>query len=153
MYRRVVISSKTDIKGDSGVLYHVHGAVFISQYRRVLGEYTTSYPSSYEYYAAVFDDVVRLKIPAPIGNDRAHEFIFDVPENQPAEEAVEEISSTGVEISVYNDHGVLVCRNVPKTTASSAPAHTDGTGEMTSEPIDGTGEMTSEPIDDLNTAI
>ena len=137
MYRRVVISSKTDTKGDSGILYHVRGAVFISQYRRVLGQYTTAYPSNYEYYAAVFADVVRLKIPAPIGNDRTHEFIFDVSENQPAEEAVEEISSTGVAISVYNAHGVLVCRNVPKTIASSAPSQTGGTGEMTSEPIDG----------------
>lgn len=143
MYRRVVISSQTDTSGDIGILYHVHGAMLISQHRLMLGKYNSGYPPGTESFPAVYDDVVRLKIPASVGDNRSYEFIFEVSENQPTGEAVEEITSTGVAITVYNEHGVFVCRNGASKSTGDAPQHT---GEMMSESIGGTGEMTSESI-------
>ena len=141
-----MLSSQTDTTAAISILYHVRGAVLLSQYRSGLAGYDASIGVVPLSSAIVFGDVVRLLTTASVGANRTYEFIFVAPENQPGEEAVEEITSTGVVISVYNEHGVLVCRNTPKTPASGAPAHTDESGEMASEPIDGTGEMTSEPI-------
>lgn len=145
MYRRVVISSQTDTSGDIGILYHVRGAALIFQQRGMIGKYNAGYPPGAESFPSVYADVVRLKIPASVGNNRYYEFIFNVSENQPVEESVEEITSTGITITVYNEHGVLVCRNVPKTPASN-PTQAVGPGEMTSVPGEEPGEMTSESI-------
>ena len=128
------------------MLYHVNGAVVLSQGRVSSRAYDVTFTSVNEYSAAIFADYVRLRCDAWLSDYATYEFILDVSENQPAEESVEEITNTGVAVAVYNENGVLVCRNVPKTTANGAPAQTVVPGEMTSEPIDGTGEMASEPI-------
>lgn len=94
---------------------------------------------------SVFADGIRLLVKTSVNIDSAYEFILDVSDNQPAGESVEEITNTGISIAVYNEHGVLVCRNVPKTPASD-PTQTVGPGEMTSVPGEEPGEMTSEPI-------
>lgn len=151
MYRKVVITATVYISGPIQILYHVSGSSLLYQQKVVKGAHEVSSGASDMTGPVVFDDSIRLSTKSTVDNSRLYEFILDVAENQRAEEAIEEITSTGVVISVYNEHGVVVCRNVPKTVNSAPGEMTsesiNGTGEMTSEPIDGTGEMTSEPID------
>ena len=147
MYRRIVLSSQTDTTTTISILYHVHGAVLLSQYRRGLATYDASIGVVPLSSAIVFDDVVRLLTTASVGANRTYECILDVSENQPTEEAVEEITNTGVTISVYNEHGVLVCRNGVSNSAESSPAQSSGSGEMTSVPGEEPGEMTGEITD------
>lgn len=109
MYRRVVLSSPESIGGPFGVLYHVRGARLLSQARVSTRGYDVNFSTVAETGAAVFADSVRLQTAASIGSYRTYEFILDVDENQPVEESVDEITSTGVGIYVYNEHGVLVC--------------------------------------------
>ena len=109
MYRRVVLSSPQSLSGPFGILYHVCGARLLSQARVSTRAYDTNFSTVNETGAAVFDDSVRLQTVASIGGYRTYEFVLDVAENQPSEESVEEITSTGVGIAVYNEHGVLVC--------------------------------------------
>lgn len=109
MYRRVVLSSPAQTSGNLTILYHVRGAVLLSQYRRGLSGYDATIGEVQPSTAVVFDDVVRLKTSASVAANRTYEFILDVSENQPAEESVEEVSTTGIGIEVYNADGVLVC--------------------------------------------
>ena len=153
MYRRIVISNSVFINDPVDFLYHVRGAQLLSQRRISTRAYEVYLTTTYENSIVVFADSVRLRVQAGLGDYRMYEFVLDVPENQPARESVEEITETGSVITVFNENGVVICRNTPKTPSNSAPAQTDGTGEMTSEPIDGTGEMKSEHIDGLNTTI
>ncbi len=108
MYRRVVLTSPTQTSGNLTVLYHVRGAVLLSQYRRGLSGYDATIGEAQPSTAVVFDDSVRLKTAASVAVNRTYEFILDVSENQPEAEYVEEVSSTGVGIDVYNADGVLV---------------------------------------------
>lgn len=109
MYRRVVLTSPTQTSGNLTILYHVRGAVLLSQYRRGLSDYDSTIGEAQPSTAVVFDDAVRLKTSASVAANRTYEFILDVSENQTAEESVEEVSTTGVGIEVYNADGVLVC--------------------------------------------
>lgn len=109
MYRRVVLTSPMQTSGNLTILYHVRGAVLLSQYRRGLSAYDSTIGETQPSTAVVFDDVVRLKTSASVAANRTYEFILDVSENQPAEESVEEVSTTGIGIEVYNADGVLVC--------------------------------------------
>ena len=109
MYRRLVLTSPTQTSGNLTVLYHVHGAVLLAQYRRGLASYDSTIGETQPSTAVVFDDVVRLKTSASVAANRTYEFILDVSENQPVEESVEEVSTTGIGIEVYNADGVLVC--------------------------------------------
>ena len=108
MYRRVVLSSPTATSATINILYHVRGAVLLYQHRRGLSGYDASIGVAQLSSAVVFDDVVRLQTSASVAANRTYEFILDVSENQPEAEYVEEISSTGVGIDVYNADGVLV---------------------------------------------
>ena len=108
MYRRVVLSSPASTNGTINILYHVRGGVLLSQHRRGLSGYDASIGVAQLSSAVVFDDVVRLQTSASVAANRTYEFILDVSENQPDDEYVEEISSTGVGIDVYNADGVLV---------------------------------------------
>ena len=110
MYRRVVLSSPAATSGTINILYHVRDAVLLSQYRRGLSGYDASIGVAQLSSAVVFDDVVRLQTSASVAANRTYEFILDVSENQPEAEYVEEISSTGAGIDVYNADGVLVWR-------------------------------------------
>ena len=109
MYRRLVLTSPTQTSGNLTVLYHVRGAVLLTQYRRGLSGYDSTIGETQPSTAVVFDDVVRLKTNASVAANRTYEFILDVSENQPVEESVEEVSTTGIGIEVYNADGVLVC--------------------------------------------
>ena len=109
MYRRVVLSSPSATSATINILYHVRGAVLLSQHRRGLSGYDASIGVAQLSSAVVFDDVVRLQTSASVAGNRTYEFILDVSENQPAEESVEEVSTTGAGIEVYNADGVLVC--------------------------------------------
>ena len=109
MYRRLVLTSPTQTSGNLTVLYHVHGAVLLAQYRRGLSGYDATIGEAQPSTAVVFDDAVRLKTSASVAANRTYEFILDVSENQPEEESVEEVSTTGIGIGVYNADGVLVC--------------------------------------------
>ena len=139
MYRRVVVSSTNTKTGPIDVLYHVRGASVVSQRKNTQGEFDPNVPIVEEQVPNVFYNAVRLRVSGAVTFKTSFEFILDVAENQPAEEAVEEIKGDGVVISVYNEHGVLVCRNTPKTLSTGVPG--EEPGEMASEPIDGTGEM------------
>ena len=156
MYRRVVLDNRTWINGPIEVLYRVRGALLLTQQRRSSSVYDPTFSTTSPSTPSVFEDSVRLRSTGA-GFNHTYEFVFDVSENQPVRESVEEITDTGVSVAVFNENGVLVCRNVPKTPASG-PEQTVGPGEMTSvpgeepgemtsEPIDSTGEMTSEPVD------
>ena len=109
MYRRLVLTSPTQTSGNLTVLYHVRGAVLLSQYRRGLASYDSTIGEVQPSTAVVFDDAVRLKTSASVAANRTFEFVLDVSENQPVEESVEEVSTTGIGIEVYNADGVLVC--------------------------------------------
>ena len=109
MYRRLVLTRPTQTSGNLTVLYHVRGAVLLTQYRRGLSGYDSTIGEVQPSTAVVFDDAVRLKTSASVAANRTFEFILDVPENQPVEESVEEVSTTGIGIEVYNADGVLVC--------------------------------------------
>ena len=135
------------VNGPIDALYHVRGARLLSQGRVSTGAYDANFVNANEACPSVFADSVRLRASTTIGSHRTYEFVLDVLENQPAKESVEEITTTGVTITVFNENGVVVCRNDVKTPINSDPTPTDGPGESTSEPIDGPGEMTSEPID------
>ena len=164
MYRRIVLYNITYISGPVELLYHVRGARLLFQYRASAKSYEDTVTNGNEMYAAVFPDSIRLRVNSALGYYRTYEFVLDVSENQPIGESVEERTSTGSAIVVYNENGVVVCSNGVKPPTNIDPAKTNGlgemtsepiggTGEMTSEPIDGTGEMKSEPIDGLNTTI
>ena len=105
-----MLSSPTATSATINILYHVHGAVLLSQHRRGLFGYDASIGVAQLSSAVVFDDVVRLQTSASVAANRTYEFILDVSENQSGAEYVEEISSSGVGIDVYNADGVLVCR-------------------------------------------
>ena len=109
MYRRLVLTSPAQTSGNLTVLYHVRGAVLLSQYRRGLSGYDSTIGEVQPSTAVVFDDAVRLKTSASVAANRTFEFVLDVSENQPVEESVEEVSTTGIGIDVYNADGVLVC--------------------------------------------
>ena len=109
MYRRLVLTSPAQTSGNLTVLYHVRGAVLLSQYRRGLSGYDSTIGEVQPSTAVVFDDAVRLKTSASVAANRTFEFVLDVSENQPVEESVEEVSTTGIGIEVYNADGVLVC--------------------------------------------
>ena len=109
MYRRVVLTSPTQTSGNLTILYHVRGAVLLAQYRRGLSGYDSTIGEVQPSTAVVFDDAVRLKTSASLAANRTFEFVLDVFENQPVEESVEEVSTVGIGIEVYNADGVLVC--------------------------------------------
>ena len=165
MYRRVVLFNSAWINNAFiDVLYRVRGARLLSQYRAAASPYDANIGVANGSLAVVFADSIRLRATAGVGPGHTFEFDLDVSENQPADESIEEISTTGVAIVVFNENGVVICSNGKGIPANSAPAQTvvpgemtsvpgEEPGEMTSEPIDGTGEMTSEPIDSLNTTI
>lgn len=109
MYRRVVLTSPTQTSGNLNILYHVRGAVLLSQYRRGLSAYDATIGVAQPSTAVVFGDAVRLQTSASVAANRTFEFILDVAENQPVEESVEEVTTAGIGIEVYNADGVLVC--------------------------------------------
>lgn len=150
MYRRIVLYNSRYISGPVTVLYHVRGARLLFQCRASSNNYEDNIPNAGEMYAVVFADSILLRANSGLGFYRTYEFVLDVAENQPAEESVEEITTFGCAIVVFNENGVVVCRNDVDPPADSYPAQTDGPGEMVSEPIDGTGEMTSEPVDGIS---
>ena len=146
MYRRVVLSSSAWITTSIDVLYRVRGARLLSQYRATTGTYDSKLATSNESISLVFSDAIRLRATVGSGPNHTFEFVLDVSENQP-EESVEEISTTGVAITVYNENGVVVCSNGVSILASSDTTQTIVPGEMTSVPGEEPGEMTSEPIE------
>ena len=141
MYRRVVLYNSNWTSSDFRILYHVRGARLLSQHRASTRGYEQNMPTSNEMYAVVFADSILLGANTGVGFYRTYEFVLDVPENQPVGESVEEISETGSAVIVFNENGVVVCRN-----GVEPPAETVGRGQMASEPIGAPGEMTSEPI-------
>ena len=149
MYRRVVLSSQVPTDGSANitVLYRVYGATPLAQYRRYKGKYNPSVSFGQWYFPVVFDNAVKIGMGSSLNNSISYEIVLDVDENQPGMESVEEITSQGVTITVYNADGVIVCHNNVDISARIDTPKTDSLGEMTTEPIDGPGEATSEPID------
>lgn len=130
--------------GESRVLYRVSKPRFISAYKYFNEDFSSAFSAPSDKLPLVFNTSIAFNVPASTsGEGRYYEAIVYVPENQPFEESVEEITSYGVVVEVYNEYGNLVCDNGLSSTASTQPAAsvTDGPGEMTSEPIDGPGEM------------
>ena len=151
MYRKLVVSSANYTNGAIDILYHVRGAVLVSQHRIMDVPYDSTLLNVAEIGAAVFADSIRLNTKAALNPNKFYEFILDVSENQPVAEAVEEISAVGVTINVYNESGVLVCAHTG--TPASNPPQTNAPGEMTSVPGEEPGEMASETTDEPGTMI
>ena len=129
---------------ESRVLYRVSKPRFISAYKYFNENFSSAFSAPSDKLPLVFNTSIAFNVPASNSADgRYYEAIVYVPENQPSEESVEEITSYGVTVEVYNEYGNLVCDNRPSSTdsTSSASTVTGGSGEMTSEPIDGPGEM------------
>lgn len=148
MYRRVVLyNKKTWVSGAVEVLYHVRGARQLAQNRETTKAYDESIGAAPVNGAVAFADSIRLRAANGISPVSMFEFVLEVPENQPAVESVEEITTTGSTIVVFNENGVVTCSNDVGITASSAPTQTVAPGEMTSVPGEEPGEMTSEPIE------
>ena len=148
MYRRVVLSSPTATTGNIDILYRVRGAMPLSQHRRAIGAYEGVAGTYQTLCAVVFDDAVRLQTPSKLAANRTYEFIIDVAENQPVAEYVEEVSSEGIIISVYNADGVLVCDNSGNRKPAQSGGMTSVPGEMTSVPGEEPGEMAGETTDE-----
>lgn len=140
MYRKIIVSGTSTTQTD--ILYHVENARLVSAGIIYNAEYNASI-SPVTYYAPVyFITSVRLKFNTTLTQSRLYMFELEVSDNQPNGEGVEEITSNGVRIAVYNENGVLICDNgVSNEAASAVPPATIGPGEMTSEPIDGPGVM------------
>lgn len=136
--------------GDTKVIYYVKNARIISAYRRIQQDYSSAFTLSTAKIPIVFDTSLIFEVPASARKTgRYFELIAFVPENQPAEESVEELTSNGAMIVVYNENGGIVCHNglISENTAISNWALNGNPEGITSEPTDGPGEMTSEPID------
>ena len=140
VYRKLVVSSVNYTNGAIDILYHVRGAVLVSQRRVMDASYDSSLLNTAELCAAVFADSIRLNTKASVTPYKFYEFILNVSENQPVAESVEEISTIGVTINVYNESGVLVC-TYTGTPASGNPPQTNAPGEMTSVPGEEPGAM------------
>lgn len=161
MFRRVVLSVSNKLSEHVSLVYYVKSARPISQAKVVNGNYYNIGSNPAASSPIIFNDAVRLATLVSTDKSMYHFFDFDVGENQPNEERVMEITSTGVAIAVYNANGVLVCDNGVANIPSSDPTQSgevqngpgemtsvpgEEPGEMTSEPIGGSGEMTSEPV-------
>lgn len=138
MRRYVVI--RGNAQGNKRCLYHARGVVPVEQYRYVKGSYQ-SYGTNTLVNAVVYDDCVMLALTSNLTTP--YIFLLEISDNQPVVEGIEELTSLGISLEVYNENGVLVCDNgVPYVEpAQSAPTTPSGPGEITSEPIDGPGEM------------
>lgn len=143
MFRRVVITG--DAQGSKRALYRVRGARPIDQYRVVNGNYVSTGTNSL-YNVIVFDDSVLLAVTSNLVTP----YIFDleVSENQPTAESIEEQSTLGLSLAVYNENGVLVCTNGISPSASTSHPSISAPGEMTSAPSEEPGEMASETTDE-----
>ena len=146
MYRKIVVSGTSS--GQTDILYRAVNARLTSAGIIYNAEYNVNI-SPVQYYTPVyFTTSVRLRLNVTLTQSRSYVFELDVDENQPRGESVEEITSNGVRIAVYNENGVLVCDNgISGEAASATPPVTSGSGEMTSVPGEEPGEMTSEPVD------
>lgn len=147
MLRFVRVSGTSN--GESRILYHVNEPKFLSSYKVIKSNFNNVYAGAPYKTPIIFNGAIAIDVPpSSTGGGRYYEAVIYVPENQPAEEAVEEVTTYGVSIVVLNENGNVVCDNgIPSSAVQSSPVITGGPGEMTSEPIDGPGEMTTEPID------
>lgn len=129
--------------GESRILYRVKNAKFLSAYKYIDRAFSTAFAGASFKTPIAFRDSIAIDVPSSNSADgRYYEAILYVSENQPTEEAVEEVTSYGVVITVFNEYGTVVCDNgVTAVSNTSTPTVSGGPGEMTSEPIDGPGEM------------
>ena len=148
MYRRVVLSNPTLTAGNINitVLYRVHGAIPLAQYRRYEGKYNPPVSVGQMYFPVVFDDAVKIGLGATLNDRMPYEIVLDVDENQPEIESVEELTSQGIIINVYNADGVIVCHNNVGISAGIDTSKTDGLGETAIESVDGSGETAIESV-------
>ena len=123
---------------EARVAYHANNPRFIT-INKIGDSDTASNP--WARISAVVGNAIIINIPT-LSKSRGlyYEAVVSVSENQPIEETIEELTSFGLSLSVYNVNGVLVCDNgISPDKATSTPSIV-APGEMTSEPIDGTGE-------------
>ena len=123
-------------------VYYVNGAKFLGV-QRVIGAYDASIGIASAPLPLAFDGGIKLGVYQTGTTSRTYDFYIDVSDNQPADERVEEASSTKSAITVYNENGVAICDNGVAVTASSSSPSQSATapGEMTSVPIEAPGEI------------
>ena len=150
MYRRVVVYSPELTTGDIKILYRVYGGKLLSQQRLSTSNYNPSWDASPALAGIRFVGAYLLKTSSSLASVRPYEFIMEVDENQPKKESVEEATTIGVYIAVYNENGVIVCDNGKRNIMSTSDLGkvestlTNAPGEMTSVPGEEPGEMSGE---------
>ena len=140
MLRRIRLVTKDGAA--VSLVYYAKGARFMGV-QRVIGAYDASIGIASAPLPLVFDDGIKLGVYQTGSTSRTYDFYADVSDNQPADERVEETSTTNSAITVYNENDVAICDNgVTVTASTSSPSQsTAGPGEMTSVPIEGPGEI------------
>ena len=123
-------------------VYHVNGARFLGV-QRVIVAYDASIGIASAPLPLVFDGGMKLGVYQSGSTSRTYDFYVDVSDNQPADERVEETSTTKSAITVYNENDVEICDNgVTVTAPTSSPSQSaTAPGEMTSVPIEAPGEI------------
>lgn len=152
MYRRVVVYTSTSTSGDIKILYRVYGGILLSQQRFGTSSYNSGWDGTPAFAGIRFVGSYLLKTGASLASNRPYEFIMSVDENQRTKESIDEISTTGVYIAVYNENGVLVCDNGKRSSISASDLNKiesiKAPGEMTSVPGEEPGEMAGETTDE-----
>ena len=140
MLRRVRLVTKDGAA--VSLVYYAKGARFLGV-QRVIGTYDASIGIASAPLPLVFGDGIKLGVYQTGSTSRTYDFYVDVSNNQPADERVEETSTTKSAITVYNENDVAICDNgVTVTPSASSPSQpTTAPGEMTSVPIEAPGEI------------
>ena len=122
---------------DATVLYRVNKPRFIRANKIYDLDYETTYtPTALKECIIYNNAIVVTAPPSSLEKIRYYEVVIDIPENQPAIESVEEISTYGVSASVYNDNGVKICDNSLQLSSKQFSHVTARPAETVSEPAD-----------------
>ena len=149
MFRRVVVSSSNAVTDLISFVYRVQGATVLAEKFAVNGDFNAAVADLTTRTAVVFNNAVRFFSYAKTSSGRQMEYMLDVNENQPGLESVEELTNTGVNITVYNANGVVVCDNGVTIPSKIDGAQAGDPAETVTEPIGDIAEMTGVPTAEL----
>ena len=138
MLRRIRLVTKDGAA--VSLVYYVNGARFVGM-QRVIGAYDASIGVASSTLPVVFNGGIKLGVYQTGSTSRTYDFYIDVSDNQPADERVEETTTTKSSITVYNENDVEICNNGVTVTASAASPSQSKPGEMTSVPGEAPGEI------------
>lgn len=131
---------------EARVVYYANKPRFITDNKIFNQSFASAYMPPASKTPVVFDDSIVVSVPSSnTAAGRYYEATIEVSDNQPALESVNEVTTFGLSISVYNEYGVKICDNGVKVSSTQSSGTTNAPGEMTSVPGTEPGEMTSVP--------